>query len=84
MRFYATHLARLATIFGFDGWLLNIENVVTAPNTVAILKDFVECLTRASHADNPDSLVIWYDSVTDDGQLNWQNELNNRNKYNIY
>ena len=28
---------------------------------------------------NPDSKVLWYDSVTVDGKLEWQNALNDLN-----
>jgi endo-beta-N-acetylglucosaminidase D len=29
---------------------------------------------------NPNSAVIWYDAVTVEGELDWQNELNAKNK----
>ena len=29
---------------------------------------------------NPNSCVIWYDAVTVEGKLDWQNELNEKNK----
>ncbi|MCI29502.1 cytosolic endo-beta-N-acetylglucosaminidase-like, partial [Trifolium medium] len=32
------------------------------------------------HSSMPGSLVIWYDSVTIDGELNWQDQLNEYNK----
>lgn len=32
------------------------------------------------HVIDEDSLVIWYDAVTVDGVLEWQNELNSKNK----
>lgn len=33
------------------------------------------------HEANPVSQVIWYDSVTIEGKLDWQNELNELNRY---
>lgn len=33
------------------------------------------------HEANPVSQVIWYDSVTVEGKLEWQNELNDLNRY---
>lgn len=33
------------------------------------------------HQANPVSQVIWYDSVTIEGKLTWQNELNEFNRY---
>ena len=37
-------------------------------------------LTRAMHDAIPHSQVIWYDSVTVEGKLEWQNELNDLNR----
>ncbi|GMI79933.1 Endo-beta-N-acetyglucosaminidase 85B [Hibiscus trionum] len=76
---YAERLAELAVALGFDGWLLNMEvqvDVGQIPN----LKEFVSHLTQTMHSSLPGSLVIWYDSVTIDGDLNWQNRLNEKNK----
>ncbi|KAL1348242.1 hypothetical protein HN51_024215 [Arachis hypogaea] len=76
---YAERLAELASHLGFDGWLLNMEvglDSVQIPN----LKEFVNHLTLTMHSLVPGSLVIWYDSVTDDGSLNYQNQLNKYNK----
>ncbi|KAF8118806.1 hypothetical protein N665_0002s0115 [Sinapis alba] len=76
---YAERLAELAAALGFDGWLINIENVidqVQIPN----LKTFVSHLTKAMHSSVPGSLVIWYDSVTVEGSLAWQDQLNEMNK----
>ncbi len=36
-------------------------------------------LTEAMHRLVPGSLVIWYDAVTVEGKLQWQNELNRLN-----
>lgn len=76
---YAERLTELAITLGFDGWLINMEVQLDAgqfPN----LKEFVSHLTQTMHASLPDSLVIWYDSVTKDGKLRWQNQLNEYNK----
>ncbi|XP_057948732.1 cytosolic endo-beta-N-acetylglucosaminidase 1-like [Malania oleifera] len=76
---YAERLTELAVSLGFDGWLLNMEvelDVAQIPN----LKEFVSHLTQTMHSAIPRSLVIWYDAVTIDGELIWQNELNEDNK----
>ncbi|KAM7270374.1 hypothetical protein ACFE04_029588 [Oxalis oulophora] len=76
---YAERLAELAVALGFDGWLLNMEvelDVGQIPN----LKEFTSHLTEIMHSSLPGSLVIWYDSVTIDGKLLWQNQLNEKNK----
>ncbi|PSS33281.1 Cytosolic endo-beta-N-acetylglucosaminidase [Actinidia chinensis var. chinensis] len=76
---YAERLTELATALGFDGWLINMEvdlDVRQIPN----LKEFISHLTKTMHSSVPGSLVIWYDSVTVDGNLSWQNQLNESNK----
>lgn len=41
---------------------------------------FLRYLTDQMHERVADSLVLWYDSVTENGQLQWQNELNASNR----
>ncbi|KAM2281200.1 hypothetical protein ACFX1S_041832 [Malus domestica] len=76
---YAEFLAELAVALSFDGWLINME-VELKPDQIPNLKAFVSHLTQKMHSSAPGSLVIWYDSVTTDGKLNWQNQLNEKNK----
>ncbi|KAI3986902.1 hypothetical protein MKX01_014603 [Papaver californicum] len=78
-KMYAERLSELAVALGFDGWLINIEvqlDVKQIPN----MKEFVNHLTKTMHSSMPGSLVIWYDSVTVDGDLLWQDQLNEKNK----
>ncbi|CAM6125495.1 unnamed protein product [Calypogeia fissa] len=79
LRMYADRLAELAETLGFDGWLINIENVI-AKAQVANLLEFVRYLSVRMHSAVPGSLVIWYDSVTTEGKLEWQDWLNVLNK----
>ena len=44
------------------------------------LCEFVKYLTQQQHKHNPDSEVVWYDSVIDTGKLSWQDELNDKNR----
>ncbi|PIN20586.1 Mannosyl-glycoprotein endo-beta-N-acetylglucosaminidase [Handroanthus impetiginosus] len=76
---YAERLTELAVALGFDGWLLNME-VTLDPEQIPNLKAFVSHLSQTMHSSVPESLVIWYDSVTIDGDLSWQNQLNDKNK----
>ncbi|KAG0487963.1 hypothetical protein HPP92_006774 [Vanilla planifolia] len=78
-RTYAERLAELANKLGFDGWLINME-VKLDPQQTINLKEFVSHLTQSIHNVVPGSLVIWYDSVTIDGDLKYQNQLNEKNK----
>lgn len=74
---FAYNLTEILNIFGFDGWLLNIENEVKKPE---MLKEFVKIVTENVHKANDENVVIWYDSVIESGDLKWQNELNLKNK----
>ncbi|KAK0415878.1 hypothetical protein QR680_012168 [Steinernema hermaphroditum] len=75
-----TKLVQAATAFGFDGWLVNVENRIE-PVQLENLKYFLEELTRKMHEVKGDkAMVVWYDSVTVDGELKWQDELNDKNR----
>ncbi|XP_052759284.1 uncharacterized protein LOC113514033 isoform X2 [Galleria mellonella] len=74
---FASALVAIAKTLKFDGWLLNVENKVTKP---AMLLKFVRYLHKMLHQELPAPVLIWYDSVTIDGHLNWQNGLNHKNK----
>jgi hypothetical protein len=60
--------------------VINIENDVP-PSLIPRLLHFLKTLTAAMHAsvkgkgDNNRGTVIWYDAVTTEGKLKWQNAL---------
>ncbi|GFT89120.1 cytosolic endo-beta-N-acetylglucosaminidase [Nephila pilipes] len=72
-------LIHIAIFYEFDGWLINIENELK-PCEIPMLRYFVKCLTSKMHAYKPGSEVIWYDSVLKNGDLIWQNSLNDLNR----
>jgi mannosyl-glycoprotein endo-beta-N-acetylglucosaminidase len=76
---FVNSLVAICCHFGFDGYLLNVENVVP-PEHVSRLELFVKLIHSKLHAKKPYAEVIWYDSVTKQGKLEWQNELNNLNR----
>lgn len=78
VRKFADALIVVAKFYKFDGWLLNIENVIKNEQINNLIY-FVKYLTDNIHEAIKDSEIIWYDSVTNEGTLNWQNELNNKN-----
>ncbi|NXP49464.1 ENASE acetylglucosaminidase, partial [Heliornis fulica] len=78
-RAVSEQLARIAQHYCFDGWLINIENTLSAA-AVANLPPFLRHLTAQVHGAVPGGLVIWYDSVLRNGTLRWQNELNEENR----
>ncbi|OWR52381.1 cytosolic endo-beta-N-acetylglucosaminidase isoform 1 [Danaus plexippus plexippus] len=74
---FASMLVAIAKTLKFDGWLLNIENKVSDPRS---LVQFVHHLHTALHQELPHAVLLWYDSVTVDGHLYWQNALNEKNR----
>ncbi|XP_049868632.1 uncharacterized protein LOC126368616 [Pectinophora gossypiella] len=77
MQTVVSALVTIAKTLKFEGWLLNVENKVSAPER---LVSFVAMFHRTLHAELPGALLIWYDSVINDGSLSWQNQLNHKNK----
>ncbi|XP_074116180.1 cytosolic endo-beta-N-acetylglucosaminidase isoform X1 [Cotesia typhae] len=75
---FADTLILLAKHFKFEGWLLNIENKIN-PKDMEQLKYFIQYLTYGIHSEIDNAEIIWYDSVTSDGSLLWQNKLNEKN-----
>ncbi|XP_060802952.1 uncharacterized protein LOC106133133 [Amyelois transitella] len=73
----ANALVSIAKLLKFDGWLLNVENKVSKP---LVLVEFVRFLHQRLHEELPEPELVWYDSVTIKGNLNWQNGLNENNK----
>lgn len=79
VRKFADALVLIAKSYQFEGWLLNIENKIREEDMDNLIY-FVKYLTESIHNEIEDSEIIWYDSVTNKGELNWQNELNDKNK----
>lgn len=74
----ADKLVDISRYYGFDGWLVNIENVLSEV-AVKNMPPFLRYLTDQMHARVPDSQILWYDSVIENGKLLWQNQLNQSN-----
>ncbi|XP_071107359.1 cytosolic endo-beta-N-acetylglucosaminidase-like [Haliotis cracherodii] len=75
----ANKMVEIMKYYGFDGWLINIENVIEEDKVIH-LREFVAYLTQRCHSEVTGSKVIWYDSVTRSGELKWQDQLNEENK----
>uniref|UniRef100_A0A8C1C5P3 Cytosolic endo-beta-N-acetylglucosaminidase n=2 Tax=Cyprinus carpio TaxID=7962 RepID=A0A8C1C5P3_CYPCA len=75
----ADKLVQISHCYGFDGWLVNIENVLSE-TAVKNTGPFLRYFTDQMHERVPGSVVIWYDSVLKNGSLSWQNELNDDNR----
>lgn len=77
-RLAASKLTQIAEDAALDGWLINIENEIPTSMVENVLF-FLGELSSKMLAANKSSEVIWYDSVTIDGKLNWQNNVNDKN-----
>lgn len=75
---FADKLVDISSFYDFDGWLLNIENSLQPEETEKMVK-FTEHLRQKQHEACAWSEVVWYDSVTVQGELFWQNQLNQLN-----
>lgn len=72
-------LVNIALYYRFDGWLVNIENEIDVKHVVSLL-EFVKMLTEAMHRAVSHAKVLWYDAVTVNGTLEWQNALTPLNR----
>jgi len=74
----AKQLASMASTFGFEGWLLNIEKEFPShvKDLTAKLTGFIE---RLKGYLGPDGLVVWYDALTTGNQVEYQNGLSSEN-----
>ncbi|KAJ3417118.1 hypothetical protein HDV05_006977 [Chytridiales sp. JEL 0842] len=75
----ANKMVELAKHYNFDGWFINIESELRAPAHAAAMLTFLTHLTKTMHAHLPHSKVLWYDSLTIQSKLRWQNQLNLNN-----
>ena len=70
---------KIAVHYKLEGWLLNIENKLDShqvPNMMYLVKTLTDEMHNKA---GENSKVIWYDSVTHEGELKWQNALNEKN-----
>lgn len=74
----AKQLALMADNFGFDGWLLNIEREFPGHiiDCSKRLTRFIENLKKHIGVDRE---VIWYDALTIDNEVKYQNGLTEKN-----
>ena len=81
---YADRMVQLAVEYGFDGWFINVESELAGTRcTPEDLKAFLRYLTQKMHLTKPNSLVLWYDSLTNEGSTTtWWVHGSLYNRYN--
>ncbi|GAA5889515.1 hypothetical protein JCM8208_001048 [Rhodotorula glutinis] len=84
---YADYLVDLAFERGFDGWLVNVEVELGGEGAsdeqkeahAAALVAWLRYLSSETRRRVPGGEIMWYDAVTTDGKLAWQNAVTERN-----
>ncbi|KAF3934320.1 hypothetical protein ABW19_dt0208585 [Dactylella cylindrospora] len=78
---FVKKLADMAAYYGFDGWLLNFEaEFPDGKFNLELVLRFVRELTEECQKKVPSSEVVWYDALTVDNHVDWQNGLSPANK----
>ncbi|WP_375142512.1 endo-beta-N-acetylglucosaminidase [Metabacillus idriensis] len=72
----ADKLLEVSEYYGFDGWFINQETEGGNPQTAEKMQQFLIYLQEHKPEG---SQVMWYDSMTNDGRINWQNALTDKN-----
>ncbi|CAN9434464.1 unnamed protein product [Alternaria alternata] len=80
----AKKLASIATHFGFDGWLVNIEKPFPSESWSAKLLEAFLLQLKANLGVGLDpksagKRLIWYDALTTSNKISYQNQVNNSN-----
>lgn len=76
----ADKLIEVATTYGFDGWFINQETegeneTLLGADYATKMQAFIAYLKKQA----PDLRVVYYDSMTKDGSIDWQNALTDEN-----
>jgi Endo-beta-N-acetylglucosaminidase D len=71
----ADKLNEVARYYGFDGWFINQETEGGDPRTAADMREFI----KYARAGDPSVEYMWYDAMTEDGEIDWQNALTAKN-----
>lgn len=68
-------LIEIADYYGFDGWFINQETEGCSENHALLMVEFLEYIK----SKKPEIIIVWYDSMSKDGNIAWQGELNENN-----
>ena len=73
-------LVEVATTYGFDGWFINQES--EGDDAAGLTKEHADLMRefiKAFKAAAPELELVYYDSMTADGEMDWQNALTDKN-----
>ncbi|GAA4564154.1 endo-beta-N-acetylglucosaminidase [Planotetraspora kaengkrachanensis] len=71
----ADKLVEVAKYYGFDGWFINQETEGGDTALATSMRDLV----KYAKGRSPSVGFMWYDAMTEGGQVNWQNALTPEN-----
>lgn len=76
----ADKLIQVAELYGFDGWFINPETEGTDENPLneehaLLMREFISSFKEKA----PSLDIIYYDSMTIEGEMDWQNALTEKN-----
>lgn len=76
----ADKLIEVAQLYGFDGWFINQETEGTdeqplTEEDAAKMQKLIQYMKKTA----PELKVVYYDSMTSDGSMDWQNALTDKN-----
>ena len=74
-------LIEVAKTYKFEGWFINQETQGTEENPltaeyVPLMQEFIK---QYKEKAGDSQQLMWYDSMTKDGEIDWQNTLNDKN-----
>lgn len=75
----ADKLIEVSDKYGFDGWFINQETQDSlTKNHAVLMQEFIkQCKEKAPEGFQ----IVWYDSMTKEGEMNWQNALTQENDF---
>jgi endo-beta-N-acetylglucosaminidase D len=71
----ADKLIEITKYYGFDGWFINQETNGCKDSHVKDMIDFLNYIKEKA----PWMKLVWYDSMSNTGAIEWQGELNEKN-----
>lgn len=76
----ADKLVEAARTYGFDGWFINQETKGTqdsplTPESARLMQELIKYMKQKA----PELEIIYYDSMTSEGKIDWQNALTDKN-----
>ncbi|BBE31505.1 hypothetical protein OSSY52_16460 [Tepiditoga spiralis] len=72
----ADKLIQVADYYGFDGWFINQETDGVSQEDANTMKEFIQYFENHK---KPNMEIMWYDAMTENGKIDWQNALNEKN-----